>query len=57
MAEQLGLPFDLVAKFVQLGLTELSVAANVTAEELQDTGIPAEEIQTFLAAVAKAAKA
>jgi N utilization substance protein A len=57
MAEQLGLPFDLVAKFVQLGLTELSVAANVTAEELQDTGIPAEEVQTFLAAVAKAAKA
>ena len=57
MAELLGLPFELVAKFVQLGLTELSVAANVTAEELQDTGIPADEVQTFLAAVAKAAKA
>jgi N utilization substance protein A len=57
LAEQLGLPFDLVAKFVQLGLTEVAVAANVTAEELQDTGIAADEIQTFLAAVAKVAKA
>ena len=57
LAEQLGLPFELVAKFVQLGLTEVAVAANVTAEELQDTGIAADEIQTFLAAVAKVAKA
>ena len=57
LAEQLGLPFELVAKFVQLGLTEVAVAANVTAEELQDTGIATDEIQTFLAAVAKVAKA
>ncbi|GDY16694.1 transcription termination/antitermination protein NusA [Verrucomicrobiota bacterium] len=57
LAEQLGLPFELVAKFVQLGLTEVAVAANVTAEELQDTGIASDEIQTFLAAVAKVAKA
>ena len=57
MAEQLGLPFDLVAKFVQFGLTELSAAASVTAEELQDSGIPAEEVEAVLAASAKARRA
>jgi N utilization substance protein A len=57
MSEQLGLPFDLVAKFVALGISDLAALAGATAGDFGDSGIPTEEVEAFLAAAAKATKA
>ncbi|MFM7398992.1 MAG: transcription termination factor NusA [Verrucomicrobiota bacterium] len=56
LSEQLGLPFDLVAKFVALGIADLGAVAGLSAADFEGTEIPAEEIETFLAAVAKATR-
>ncbi|MGA0133104.1 MAG: transcription termination factor NusA [Opitutales bacterium] len=57
MSEQLGLPFELVAKFVALGISDLGAVAGASLADFEGTDITPEEAESFLAAVAKATQA
>ncbi|MEY2821892.1 MAG: transcription termination/antitermination protein NusA [Verrucomicrobiota bacterium] len=54
LSEQLGLPFELVAKFVALGISDLAAVTGATPTDFEGSGISEEDVDTFLAAVAKA---
>jgi hypothetical protein len=53
IAEQLGLPAELIAKFVGLGISSVEALEGATVEDFKESGIPAEEVEAVLAAYAK----
>ena len=53
IAEQLGLPAELIAKFVGLGISSVEALEGATVEDFQESGIPTEEVEAVLAAYAK----
>lgn len=57
LAEQLGVSPELIAKFVGLGISGLEAFEGTTVEDFKESGIPAEEVEAVLAAVAKTRKA
>ena len=57
LAEQLGVSPELIAKFVGLGISGLEAFEGTTVEDFKESGIPTEEVEAVLAAVAKTRKA
>ena len=57
IAEQLGLPAELIAKFVGLGISSVEALEGATVEDFQESGIPTEEVEAVLAAYAKGRRA
>jgi N utilization substance protein A len=53
IAEQLGLPAELIAKFVGLGISSVEALEGATVEDFKESGIPTEEVEAVLAAYAK----
>ena len=57
IAEQLGLPAELIAKFVGLGISSVEALEGATVEDFKESGIPTEEVEAVLAAYAKGRRA
>jgi N utilization substance protein A len=57
LAEQLGVSPELIAKFVGLGISGPEAFEGTTVEDFKESGIPTEEVEAVLAAVAKTRKA
>ncbi len=53
LAEQLGVAPEIIAKFVELGISGLDAFEGTTVENFTESGIPAGEAELVLAAVAK----
>jgi N utilization substance protein A len=57
IADQLGLPAELIAKFVGLGISSVEALEGATVEDFKESGIPTEEVEAVLAAYAKGRRA
>jgi N utilization substance protein A len=57
LSEQLGVAPEIIAKFVGLGISGLDAFEGATVENFTESGIPVEEVELVLSAVAKARQA